>query len=245
MSNVNNKVILVVGGLRGIGYCITRTLSAAGATVIGTSRNCPNGFSTVSDPQADGTFALNMDICIEDSVVSGVKSVVERFGRIDAVVCNAGIIDDGLTVGMSLQSWTSVITTNLTGSFLVAREVSKYMLTKRSGSIVNITSVASQSPNVGQSNYVASKCGIEGFTRALAMEIAPRGVRVNCVSPGVVATEMSREILANDQEGLLRSIPMRRLGTEKDIADAVFFLVSDQSMYITGSTINVDGGLSI
>ncbi|MGA7992593.1 MAG: 3-oxoacyl-ACP reductase FabG, partial [Thermoanaerobaculia bacterium] len=190
--------------------------------------------------------ALRLDVGDASSVSSGFKAVVERHGKLDILVNNAGITDDGLILRMSRESWDKVIATDLTGVFLCAQEAAKIMLKKRvAGRIVNITSVVGLMGNAGQTNYAAAKAGVVGFTKALAREIGSRGVTVNAVAPGFIESSMTDVLSEEQKKTLVGQIVLGRLGTAVDVAAAVLYLASDAAAYVTGTCLNVSGGLYI
>jgi 3-oxoacyl-[acyl-carrier protein] reductase len=176
-------------------------------------------------------------------VDSAIKQVVEKFGDIDGVVNNAGITKDGLLMRMKSEDFDAVVNTNLRGTFLVTKGFLRTMIKARKGSIVNITSVIGQTGNAGQANYAASKAGTEGFSRSVAQEVASRNVRVNCVAPGFIDTEMTSELTEDQKKGILTKIPMERMAQAEEVATAVAFLLSEDAKYITGHTLSVNGGL--
>lgn len=238
------KKILVTGGSRGIGAAIVRVLAKKGATVAFTySSNEAAASDVLSSLSGTGHMMIKMDISSEDSVASGVDQVLENFKDLDGIVNNAGITKDQLLLRMKPEDFDSVINTNLRGTYLVTKTVLKPLLKARKGSIVNITSVIGQTGNPGQSNYAASKAGTEAFSKSIALEVASRGIRVNCVAPGFIKTEMT-EILSEDQKkAILSKIPMERIADPEEVAESVAFLLSDESRYITGHTLSVNGGM--
>ncbi|MCB0384131.1 MAG: 3-oxoacyl-ACP reductase FabG, partial [Bdellovibrionales bacterium] len=191
----------------------------------------------------DGHISLRMDVADEESVNGAIQNILKAFDQLDGVVNNAGITRDQLLLRMKTEDFDSVLQTKLRGTFLVTKAVMKGLLKSRAGSIVNITSVIGHSGNPGQSNYAASKAGTEGFTRSAAQEVASRGIRINCVAPGFIVTDMTDALDDAQKEAILKNIPMNRLGQTDDVANAVQFLLSDDSSYITGQTIHVNGGM--
>lgn len=242
--NLNGKKILVTGGSRGIGEGIVKRLASLGATVAFTYTSRPEAAEEVlKSLPGSAHFHLKMDVKSQESVQEGVTQAIERLGGLDGLVNNAGITKDQLLLRMSEQDFKEVVDTNLTGTFFCAKAVLKPMMKARQGSIVNLSSVVAQMGNPGQANYVASKAGIEGFTRSLALEIASRNIRVNAVAPGFIATDMTDKLTPEQKEAISKNIPLGTLGEPKDIADAVAFLLSDMSRYITGQVLQVNGGL--
>jgi 3-oxoacyl-[acyl-carrier protein] reductase len=246
--SLSGKVALVTGASQGIGESIARALAAAGAHVVVAARR-EDKASAVAEAiaAADGSAeALRLVVAEPASVTAAFKAVVEKHGKLDVLVNNAGITDDGLILRMSKDSWDRVIATDLTGVFLCAQEAAKAMLKKRvAGRIVNITSVVGLMGNPGQTNYAAAKAGVVGFTKALAREIGSRGITVNAVAPGYIETTMTDVLSEEQRKALVGQIVLGRLGTPDDVAAAVVFLASDAAAYVTGTTLNVSGGLHI
>jgi 3-oxoacyl-[acyl-carrier protein] reductase len=243
-SQLANKKVFVTGGSRGIGASIVRTLAARGATVAFTYASREDSAKKLlTELAGTGHFCLQMQSTDEASVDSAIKQVVEKFGDIDGVVNNAGITKDGLLMRMKSEDFDAVVNTNLRGTFLVTKGFLRTMIKARKGSIVNITSVIGQTGNAGQANYAASKAGTEGFSRSVAQEVASRNVRVNCVAPGFIDTEMTSELTEDQKKGILTKIPMERMAQAEEVATAVAFLLSEDAKYITGHTLSVNGGL--
>lgn len=238
------QVALVTGASRGIGRAIALELAAAGAEVVVNYSQSPDAAAQVvgAIEQAGGSaWAHQANVAEESEVDAMVQEIVARRGRIDVLVNNAGITRDGLVMRMKTADWQSVINLNLTGCFLTTRAVSKGMLKARSGRIINITSVVALMGNPGQANYSAAKAGLIGLTRSNAAEFASRGVTVNAVAPGFIASEMTATL---DQEPILKAIPLGRMGQPEDVAGVVRFLAADPAAaYITGQVLQVDGGL--
>jgi 3-oxoacyl-[acyl-carrier protein] reductase len=243
-TTLEGKVALVTGASRGIGRAIAESLAAAGATtVVNYARSAEAAAAVVDTIEAAGgrAWAHGADVAEEEQVEAMVKAVLEREGRLDVLVNNAGITRDGLLMRMKTADWRSVIDLNLTGVFLCTRAVSRPMLKARSGRIVNITSVVGLMGNPGQANYSAAKAGVIGLTRSTAAEFASRGITVNAVAPGFIATEMTKDL---DTAKILAAIPLGRLGEPEDVAGVVRFLAADPAAaYITGQVIAVDGGM--
>ena len=245
---LDGKVALVTGGSQGIGEAISRRLAEAGAHVAVAARTEEKARAVADAIAAGGgsAEAIRMDVADPASVTAGVKAVVERHGKLDILVNNAGVKDDGLILRMGKDSWDRVLATDLTGVFLVAQEAAKSMVRKKvPGRIVNITSVVGLMGNAGQTNYAAAKAGVVGFTKALAREIGSRGITVNAIAPGYIATAMTAALPADAKESLLRQIVLGRLGSPEEVADAVLYLASDLGAYVTGTCLNVSGGLYI
>jgi 3-oxoacyl-[acyl-carrier protein] reductase len=242
--DLTGKVALVTGASRGIGRAIALTLARAGARVVVTSRG--EAAQAVADEivQAGGeAMAVAADVVDAEAVGAAVERVLEAYGRLDVLVNNAGITRDQLLLRMKRDDWDAVISTNLTGTFISTQAVLKTMVRQRTGRIISISSVVGQSGNPGQTNYAATKAGIIGFSKALAREVASRNITVNVVAPGLIDTDMTREISADAQANWTATIPLGRLGTPDDIAAAVCFLASDAASYITGQVIAVNGGM--
>ncbi len=246
--SLDGKVALVTGGSQGIGEAIARRLAAAGAHVVVAARTGEKAQAVAESIGSAGgsAEALRMDVADPGSVSAGVRAVVERHGKLDILVNNAGVTEDGLILRMGKDAWDRVVATDLTGVFLAAQEAAKAMVRKKvAGRIVNITSVVGLMGNPGQTNYAAAKAGVVGFTKALAREIGSRGITVNAVAPGYIATAMTDALTPEAREKLLSQIVLGRLGAPDDVADAVLFLASDLGSYVTGTCLNVSGGLYI
>ncbi len=244
LQTLQGKVAIVTGASRGIGRAIARELAKFGASVVvnyaSSSQAADELVSEIT--QAGGSaIALAADVSKEEQVDALINAAIEKFNRIDILVNNAGITRDTLLLRMKPEDWQAVIDLNLTGVFLCTRAVSKIMLKQRSGRIINITSVAGLMGNPGQANYSAAKAGVIGFTKTVAKELASRGITVNAVAPGFIATDMTSNL---DAEGILKYIPLGRYGQPEDIAGMVRFLAADPAAgYITGQVFNVDGGM--
>ncbi len=239
-----DQVALVTGASRGIGRAIALELAAAGAEVVvnyAASASAAEAVVEAITAAGGRAYALAADVAVEEQVDGLVKTVLERSGRLDVLVNNAGITRDGLLLRMKTSDWQSVIDLNLTGVFLCTRAVSRSMLKARRGRIINITSVVGLVGNPGQANYSAAKAGVIGFTRSTAAEFASRGITVNAVAPGFIATDMTREL---NEEPILAAIPLGRMGQPEEVAGAVRFLAADPAAaYITGQVLQVDGGM--
>ena len=239
------KAALVTGGSRGIGAAIAAALGAAGAHVLVAARGLQGAEESAQRIREAGgsAEALTLDIARDDQVQEVLAGAVKAHGTIPLLVNNAGITRDNLLLRMKKEEWDDVVGTNLTGIYRVCRALVPAMVRARYGRIVNITSVSGRMGNPGQVNYAAAKAGIEGFTRSLARELAGRNVTVNCVAPGFIDTEMTRALTEAQRSTLLEQVPMHRLGTPADVAAAVGFLLGEGAAYITGITLDVNGGM--
>jgi 3-oxoacyl-[acyl-carrier protein] reductase len=245
MSELSGKVALVTGGTRGIGRQIAHKLARDGARVVLTSRTDEAASEAAAAITAEGfdVRGVEMDVADAGAVESRVRGLLDDYGTISILVNNAGVTRDSLLLRMSKEEWDFVVETNLGGIYRLCRAVLPSMVRARYGRIVNITSVVAQSGNPGQSNYAAAKAGIEGFSRSLAREIASRNITVNCIAPGFVDTDMTRALKDGVRKKLLEQVPMKRLGLPEDVAAAVRFLTGEKAGYITGTTLNVNGGM--
>jgi len=241
---MEGRVALVTGASRGIGRAIALALAKRGV-LVGAAARGENAEAVVDEIGSAGGRALRLSLDVTDAaaVDAGVASLLAQAGRVDILVNNAGIARDQLMLRMKRDDWDAVIRTNLTAAFTCTQAVLKPMIKQRSGRIVNITSVVGQAGNAGQTNYAASKAGLIGFTKALALEVASRGITVNAVAPGMIDTEMTRAISPTAQDSWAEKIPAKRLGTPEDVAGAVVFLASDEASYITGHVLSVNGGM--
>jgi 3-oxoacyl-[acyl-carrier protein] reductase len=243
-SPLIGQTALVTGASRGIGKAVALELAAAGATVAVNYANSNAGANAVVaeiTAQGGNAYALQADVSQEEEVNALVEAVIKRSGSLDVLVNNAGITRDGLLMRMKTSDWQAVINLNLTGVFLCTRAVTRPMLKQKRGRIVNITSVVGLMGNAGQANYAAAKAGVIGFTRSSAKELASRGITVNAVAPGFIATDMTKDLQA---EALLAAIPLGRYGEVAEVAGAVRFLAADPAAaYITGQVLQVDGGM--
>ena len=243
---LDGKTALVTGASRGIGRAIAIGLASEGAAVaINYAGNVKAAEEVKAVIEAAGGRAMLVQADVADStaVDAMIKAVIEAFGQIDNLVNNAGITRDGLLMRMKEEDWDAVINTNLKGIFHCTKAVSKLMMKKRYGRIVNMASVVGLIGNAGQSNYAAAKAGVIGFSKSMARELASRGITVNMVAPGFIDTDMTAVLPDKVREAMVADIPLGKIGTPENVADAVVFLVSDQASYITGQTINVDGGM--
>ena len=241
-----NKTVLVTGGSRGIGKEIALKFAKQGYDVI------INYVSDKTDTEelkkeleANGGKALivKADVTNPEQIENLVKTAIETFGKIDVLINNAGITKDNLLMRMSEEEFDKVIEVNLKGTYLMTKAVTKYMMKKRQGSIINLSSVVGVTGNAGQCNYAASKAGIIGFTKSVAKELASRNIRANAIAPGFIATDMTDVLSDEIKETIQEQIPLKRMGNAKEVAELAYFLGSEQSSYITGQVIHVDGGM--
>ena len=242
---LSGKVAIVTGASRGIGRAIALALASQGAKVVASARNGEALAQLAEEIKAQGGDALAVvgDVALEDDANNLVKQAVEAYGQVDVFVNNAGITRDGLLLRMKNDDWDAVLDTNLKGAFLCTRAVAKVMSKQRSGRIINISSVVGEMGNAGQANYCASKAGLLGLTKSVARELARRNVTVNAITPGFITTEMTEDMTEKAQEAMTEQIPLGRPGSAEDVANAVIFLASDQSAYITGQVLGVNGGM--
>ena len=245
MFSLKEKVALVTGASQGIGRETALALCEAGAKVAVAARNDEKLAALVQEITAKGSEALvvKLDVADAEQVKAAFKAVLEKFGKIDILVNNAAITRDGLAMRMKQDDWEAVIRTNLTGAHLCTQQALATMMRARAGRIINIASVVAQTGNAGQANYVAAKAGLIGLTKAIAMEIASRNVTVNAVAPGFIETPMTDVLPEKVKEELKTRIPLGRMGTARDVAAAIVFLASNEAGYITGHTLDVNGGL--
>jgi 3-oxoacyl-[acyl-carrier protein] reductase len=244
MLSIEGKVALVTGATRGIGKAIALQLASQGAVLIGTATS-ESGAAAISAYLAEvGTGrGMVLDVADSDSVVSVLQELVDDFGAPTVLVNNAGIIKDNLLMRMKEDEWDAVVNTNLSSIFRLTKCCLRGMTKAKWGRVVNISSVVASMGNMGQSNYAATKAGVEGFSRSIAREVASRNITINTIAPGFIATDMTNALADEQKDTLLTQIPMQRLGVPEDIAALVGFLVSDASSYITGETIHVNGGI--
>jgi 3-oxoacyl-[acyl-carrier protein] reductase len=245
MFDLAGKVALVTGASQGIGRDTALALAQAGAKVAVAARSESKLADLVQEIAAKGgeALAVTMDVADAEQVKAGFKQVLARFGRLDILVNNAAITRDGLALRMKLDDWDAVLRTNLTGAHLCIQQALGPMLRQKGGRIINIASVVAQTGNAGQANYVASKGGLLGLTKAIAIEVASRNITVNAIAPGFVETAMTAVLPDKAKEELKARIPLGRMGTAGDIAAAIVFLSSDEAGYITGHTLDVNGGM--
>ena len=245
---LNDSVAIVTGSGRGIGRAIALELAGAGAkVVINYAGRSDKAEETVELIRAAGgeSLAVQADVSQAADVDRLIQTTLDYFGKINILINNAGITRDSLLLRMKEADWDAVLATNLKGVFLCTKAVSKGMLKQRSGVIVNISSVVGLAGNAGQANYAAAKAGVVGFSKSIAKEFAPRGIRVNVVAPGYIMTDMTETLAEGVQSEILREIPLGRLGKPEDVAKVVRFLASPEASYITGQTFCVDGGMDI
>ncbi|MGB8258949.1 MAG: 3-oxoacyl-[acyl-carrier-protein] reductase [Terracidiphilus sp.] len=245
MAELQGRIALVTGASQGIGRACALELARAGATVALAARNQAKLAEAAAEIEALGgqaaVFAL--DVSSEESIKAGAKAVLDRFGKVEILVNNAGITRDGLMLRMKRADWDDVLGTNLSGAFLLTQALLGPMLKNRWGRIVNIVSVVGRTGQAGQANYAASKAGLIGLTRSMAREFASRGVTVNAVAPGYIETPMTAVLNEQQRAAMMASIPLNRPGADQDIANAVAFLASDRASYITGHVLDVNGGM--
>ncbi len=245
MTGLQGRIALVTGASQGIGRACALELAKAGATVALAARNEAKLAEVAAEIEAAGgkSAAFALDVASGESISAGAKAILERFGKVEILVNNAGITRDGLMLRMKRPDWEDVLGTNLTGAFLLTQAVLSPMLRNRWGRIINITSVVGRTGQAGQVNYAASKAGLIGMTRSMAREVASRGITVNAVAPGYIETPMTAVLDEKQREGMMAQIPLGRPGTDMDIAQAVAFLASAGASYIPGHVLDVNGGM--
>jgi 3-oxoacyl-[acyl-carrier protein] reductase len=241
--DLTGQIALVTGASRGIGQAIADALMQAGAKVIGTATTADGAAAIDARLKANGGRGVALNVTDPKACEDIIELIVKDFGGIQILVNNAGITRDQLAMRMKADEWTDVIDTNLSAVFRLSQAVLRPMMKARSGRIINITSIVGHMGNPGQANYAAAKAGVSGMTRALAREIGSRNITVNCVAPGFIDTDMTRALSEEQQNALKANIPLARLGTPEDVAQAVAFLASPAASYITGNTLHVNGGL--
>ena len=242
---LDGKIVLVTGASRGIGQAIAFTLGGAGATVIGTATS-ENGTDKISKTFSDNNIlgkGMKLNVTDNDQITDLLKAVSEEFGSIDILINNAGITRDNILVRMKEEEWDEIMNTNLTSVYKMSKVVLRGMIRKKAGRIISITSVVGAMGNAGQTNYAASKAGIMGFTKSLAREVGVRGITVNAIAPGFIQTDMTDALPEDQKDELAAQIPMGRLGTANEVAQAVLFLAGDSGAYITAQTLHVNGGM--
>jgi 3-oxoacyl-[acyl-carrier protein] reductase len=240
---MKDKIILITGANRGIGHNILKKIASCGYTVIGTSRS-KDGADLITETLKDFKGkGIVMDVTNQESIDTSVSQIKDDYGVIYGLVNNAGITNDNLLMRMSDEQWNTVIETNLTSLYRVTKSVVKDMMKSRTGRIINIGSIVGMMGNAGQSNYSATKSGLLGFTKSLAREVSSRNINVNAISPGFIDTDMTRALSQEQIETLTKNIPLGRIASPDEVSSVVAFLLSDDSSYITGENINVNGGL--
>jgi 3-oxoacyl-[acyl-carrier protein] reductase len=239
MSMFENKVIIVTGGSRGIGKAIAEKFAEEGAKVVITYKNAVDAEYF----EGKGIKHAMCDAANTAEVQVFIDSVIKEFGKVDVLVNNAGLTKDGLLMRMSEADWDIVLNTNAKGVFNFTKAVCRQMISQKQGKIVNISSVVGITGNAGQSNYSASKAAVIGFTKSIAKELASRNINVNCIAPGYIDTDMTSKLNDNIKQGILEAIPLKKIGSGDDIANAVMFLSSSKADYITGQVLCVDGGM--
>jgi len=242
---LKEKLVLVTGASRGIGRSIALTLGAAGATVIGTATS-DEGAANISKIFTENNIlgnGMKLNVTDNEQISDLLKNITEDYGPVDILVNNAGITRDNILVRMKEEEWDEIINTNLSSVYKMSKSVLRGMLKKRAGRIISITSVVGAMGNAGQSNYAASKAGIMGFTKSLAREVGNRGITVNAIAPGFIETDMTDNLPEEQKIALATQIPMGRLGTTNEVAQAVLFLAGDGGSYITAQTLHVNGGM--
>ena len=245
MFDLTNKVAIITGASQGIGKGMAETFSKAGAHVACVSRNKDNLKSVTDSLIKNGGEAsfYTCDVSSLDAFQNTIKEIAKNHGSVDILVNNAGVCKDKLIMRMSEDDWNKVININLNGAFNGIKAVSQIMIKQRTGRIINISSIVGLIGNPGQANYAASKAGLIGLSKSAAKELAPRGITVNAIAPGYIATDMTDQITDQAKESLITKIPLGRIGSPSDIAASALFLASDEAGYITGQTLTVDGGM--
>lgn len=240
---MDNKIVLITGANRGIGESILHRLDADGYLVIGSSRSSEGVEKITSEIKKSNGKGIQMDVTDQKSIDDAVDSIKKDYGPIYGLINNAGITNDNLLMRMSDEQWSSVIDSNLNSLFRVTKSIVKDMMKARVGRIINIGSIVGMMGNAGQSNYSATKSGLLGFTKSLARELSSRNINVNSISPGFINTDMTKALSEDQIDALSKNIPLNRIAEPSEIASVVSFLLSDDSSYITGENINVNGGL--
>ena len=245
MFSLKDKVALVTGASQGIGRATSLALAEAGAKVAVAARNAEKLASLVTEIETAGgeALAVPMDVADAAQVKNGFQQVLGKFGKLDILVNNAAVTRDTLALRLKLEDWDAVLRTNLTGAYLCIQQALGAMLRQRSGRIINLSSVVAETGNAGQANYVASKAGLIGLTRAIAVEVASRGITVNAVAPGFIETPMTDPLPQELKEKMKSLIPLGHFGKDRDVAAAIVFLASDEAGYITGQVLDVNGGM--
>ena len=245
MFSLKDRVALVTGASQGIGRATALALAQAGARIVAADVNAeklPEVIAAISAVQGEA-IAVPMDVADAEQVKAGFRKAIERFGKLDILVNNAGITRDALAVRMKADDWDAVLRINLTGAHLCAQQALSVMMRARYGRIINLASVVAETGNPGQVNYVAAKAGLIGLTRALAVEVASRNITVNAVAPGFIASPMTDRLPKDVKDGLLARVPLGRMGSGEEVAAAIVFLASEEAGYITGTVLDVNGGM--
>jgi len=245
--DLKDRVALVTGGGRGIGRAVALKLAAAGASVVVNDISEETAGAVADEVKALGrpSLAIAADVSSATDVTRLIETAIEKFGQIDILVNNAGIARDQLLLRMSEEDWDRVINIDLKSVFLCTKAALRHMLKARKGRIINMASIVGLVGNPGQANYASAKAGVIGFTRSIAKEVASRSITVNAIAPGFIDTDMTKGLAEKQRQELMSSIPLGRLGTPEDVADAVAFLASDAAAYITGQVLAVDGGMTM
>ncbi|WP_369177152.1 3-oxoacyl-ACP reductase FabG [Candidatus Thiodubiliella endoseptemdiera] len=245
MNNLIGKIVLVTGASRGIGQAIALTLGAAGATIIGTATSDKGADAISATLKENGVLGVGMALNVtnNDQISEVMKSIADTYGVVDILINNAGITRDNLLMRMKEDEWDDIMNTNLASVYKMSKAVLRGMMKKKSGRIISIASVVGAMGNAGQTNYAAAKAGIMGFTKSLAREVGTRGITVNAVAPGFIETDMTNALPEEQKDALAKQIPMGRLGSVEEIANAVLFLAGDGGSYITAQTLHINGGM--
>ena len=245
MNNLIGKIVLVTGASRGIGQAIALTLGAAGATIIGTATSDKGADAISVTLKENGVVGVGMALNVtnNDQISEVMRSITDTYGVVDILINNAGITRDNLLMRMKEDEWDDIMNTNLASVYKMSKAVLRGMMKKKSGRIISIASVVGAMGNAGQTNYAAAKAGIMGFTKSLAREVGTRGITVNAVAPGFIETDMTNALPEEQKDALAKQIPMGRLGSVEEIADAVLFLAGDGGSYITAQTLHINGGM--
>ena len=244
MFDLSGKTALVTGATGGIGGEIAKALAAQGAKVAVSGRN-EEKLNAIAAEVGNDAVAIIADLSSADGIDALIKEADEKLGQIDILVNNAGLTRDNLSMRMKEDEWREVLDVNLTAPFMLAKACQRGMMKRRHGRIINISSVVGTTGNPGQCNYVASKAGMSGWTKAMGQEVASRGITVNCVAPGFIATAMTDALTDDQKEKINATIPAGRMGNPDEIASAVVYLASDEAAYITGATVHVNGGMAM
>ncbi|HXB61842.1 MAG TPA: 3-oxoacyl-[acyl-carrier-protein] reductase [Acidobacteriaceae bacterium] len=245
MPTLSGRIALVTGASQGIGRACALELAKAGAHVALAARSVDKLEAVAQEIKAAGgtAHAFALDVASEDSIKECAKAVIAHFGKVEILINNAGITRDGLMMRMKREDWDAVLTTNLTGAFLLTQACVSSLMKNRWGRVINITSIVGQTGQAGQANYASSKAGLIGLTKSLARELASRGITVNAVAPGFIETPMTHVLTEEQKTNIAAQIPLARMGTDADIAHAVVYLASEEAGYITGHTLDVNGGM--